>query len=407
MKMNKNMKIFGLVVTAFFIISSLNAFAMNVQTDENKSPLKTADSRPYDGQLRVYVVEPVSRWDNYDDEPYHYAFLDYAIDEELSIEYQNTYNNQVTWNAADAGYQNVQENNIMVIAAVFNPESFNKYAYPPMNNPFQAYYVDAATGAKPGETNSNIVNEEFTHTVFCEEATATWCKYCPAAAEALGAIYDSGDYPFYFVAMVADMNDMASDRIISDYNLYGYPTSFFDGGYKTVVGSGSDSSFRSKIESCGRRDVHELDLSLSVEWTGNGILDISVSITSNEETENIAPAIPTVSGRFNGGAGKEYTYKLQSVDPDGDDVYYCIEWGDETDEICIGPYTSGEEVEVSHTWTADGEYEFKVKAKDIHDHSSDWASNVVNMPKQKSIIKPANNLLLRFSNIFSFLKKLI
>ena len=47
---------------------------------------------------------------------------------------------------------------------------------------------------------------DFMHVVFCEEATATGCPYCPAMSEALCSIYQSGDYPFYFVAMVADVN---------------------------------------------------------------------------------------------------------------------------------------------------------------------------------------------------------
>ena len=32
--------------------------------------------------------------------------------------------------------------------------------------------------------------EDFTHVVFAEEFTATWCVYCPSAAENLMKIYD-------------------------------------------------------------------------------------------------------------------------------------------------------------------------------------------------------------------------
>ena len=134
--------------------------------------------------------------------PYHFGFLDFAINEQLSIEYLGTYSKQVTWNAQEAGYSNVQEDNLMVIAAVFNPDVNEGYANPPSKNPFDAHYVDAAAGAKPGETGSNIVKENFTHTVFVEEATAQYCPYCPAMAEALNNISKSDDYPFYFVALI-------------------------------------------------------------------------------------------------------------------------------------------------------------------------------------------------------------
>jgi len=129
---------------------------INFKIEDGLHPSKVT-STPYTGRLRVYIVEPLSRWDNYDNNPYHFGFLDFAINEQLSIEYHGTYTKQVTWNAVEAGYSNIQENNIMVIAAVFNPEINKGFANPPSKNPFDAHYVDAAAGVNPGETNSNIV----------------------------------------------------------------------------------------------------------------------------------------------------------------------------------------------------------------------------------------------------------
>ena len=40
---------------------------------------------------------------------------------------------------------------------------------------------------------------------------------------------------------------------------------------------------RDSIETCGSRDVHELNLSLSVEYLGDGDVQIDVSITNNED----------------------------------------------------------------------------------------------------------------------------
>ena len=198
-------KIFVISIITFFLILSVfeaGATSQNLNLNQPKQFNECKSNRPYDGRLRVYIVEPVSRWNNYNNDPYHFGFLDFAINESLSIDYLGTYTKQVTWNASQAGYNNVKENNVMVIAAVFNPQINKGYANPPSKNPFDAHYVDAAAGAKPGETGSNIVKENFTHTVFVEEATAQWCPYCPAMAEALNGIYESNDYPFYFVALI-------------------------------------------------------------------------------------------------------------------------------------------------------------------------------------------------------------
>jgi len=196
MEKRKKVSTMMLVISTVFILSSLTAIGINVNTTNIQN------NAPYTGQLRIYVVEPESRWDNKDGDPYHYGFLDFAVDETLSIEYQDTYTNQVTWDASDAGYSNVRENNVIVIATVFNPEVNKGYANPPTKNPFDAHYVDAAAGAEPGETGYNTVNEDFTHTVFVEEATAQYCPYCPAMAEALNSVYESEDYPFYFVCLL-------------------------------------------------------------------------------------------------------------------------------------------------------------------------------------------------------------
>jgi hypothetical protein len=58
--------------------------------------------------------------------------------------------------------------------------------------------------------------------------------------------------------------------------------------------------------------------------------------------------------------------------PDGDDVYYWIDWGDGTSSEWIGPYAPGETACVSHEWIDEGTYEIKVKAKD-QDGESRWA----------------------------------
>ena len=99
--------------------------------------------------------------------------------------------------------------------------------------------------------------------------------------------------------------------------------------------------------------------------------------------ENEAPDTPDITGPTSGTAGEEYEYSFITTDPNGDDVYYYIDWGDNQTEEWIGPYESSEEVKVSHTWDEEGTYALKAKAKDIYNAESDWGTLEIEMPKNQ------------------------
>jgi hypothetical protein len=126
----------------------------------------------YDGHLRVFVVEPVSRWENSASDPFDFAVIDFAYDENIYI--TESFSEVIDWDGNTVGFGDVTSDNIMVIAALYNAEGHLAYAYPPSSNPFTAHYVDAAAVATPGNPGSNQVTTEYTHTVFVEEAAATW-----------------------------------------------------------------------------------------------------------------------------------------------------------------------------------------------------------------------------------------
>jgi len=96
--------------------------------------------------------------------------------------------------------------------------------------------------------------------------------------------------------------------------------------------------------------------------------------------ENTSPDTPTIDGLTSGKAGTEYEYTFNAVDPDGDDVYYYINWDDGNIEEWIGPYASGTDVRVKHSWSMKGTYIIEAKAKDIHGEESGWATLEVTMP---------------------------
>jgi hypothetical protein len=129
----------------------------------------------YNCYLRIYINEPVSRFRDSNGREYEFGFLAFAKNEPLSIPYLETYTDTMIWNAPYF-VDTVSETNIAVSAAVFNQdEAHTTYSDPPYNdNTFTAYYVDGSAIATPGHPGTNSPGGGYTHTVFLEEATATW-----------------------------------------------------------------------------------------------------------------------------------------------------------------------------------------------------------------------------------------
>lgn len=378
----------GLLFTPTF--SAMTTIETDNQIIKQLSTEKTTLGNEYKGYLRVYIVEIESRWKMENRQKYHYAFLDFAYNNQIAIRYQETYKNTFNWSG------DVDDDNVIIMAALFNPESHRNYADPPLGRPFDAYDVDAAAAAQPGETGHNTVNEDFTHSVFLEVGTATWCPSCPYMANALDKIYTSGDYPFYFVEMVTDMNSLANQRM-GAYNLKWLPTVFLDGGRKVFVqeSTNDEDEVRSLIEYCGEQDVHDLDLSLNVAWVNEGNISIDVEITNNEAVPNNPPDTPTIQGPTEGKKGESQNFTVSATDPDGDDVYLFIDWADNSTKDWIGPFSSGEQVTVNHTWSSDGVYLVKIKAKDLDGDESEWEQLKVTMPKAKTIQLSLYNWILK------------
>jgi hypothetical protein len=125
-------------------------------------------------------------------------------------------------------------------------------------------------------------------------------------------------------------------------------------------------------------------------------------------TANNPPETPTINGPTSGKSGTAHPYTFSTTDPDGDDVSYCVNWSDGTGEVCIGPFASGKEVTNTHIWSVEGTYTVKVKARDIYNAESDWATLTVTMPcsYNKPIPSFFELLFQQFSNAFPILRYL-
>lgn len=104
-------------VDADWIANAVIKITVTVQNNEPEN---------YNGVLRVYIVEPVSRWDDQSGNPYHYAVLDIPVDKPLVMSYGqpkplgDTYTFKKTWFGALNGFVDITKDNIMVIASLFN-----------------------------------------------------------------------------------------------------------------------------------------------------------------------------------------------------------------------------------------------------------------------------------------------
>jgi hypothetical protein len=133
------------------------------------------------------------------------------------------------------------------------------------------------------QRSTPTTTSSFTHTVFIEEGTATWCPNCPSAAEALNSIYNSSDYPFYYVALVWDRESLAKQRMYGHYRGFAFPTVFLDGGFSDIVGSGgtaqqTEALYRPAIEEAGARVVHPLEITTNVTGHADAKLEITVTV---------------------------------------------------------------------------------------------------------------------------------
>jgi len=96
---------------------------------------------------------------------------------------------------------------------------------------------------------------------------------------------------------------------------------------------------------------------------------------------NTAPYAPHITGPDSGEAGTAYPYTFVATDPEGDNIYYMVSWGEGcTTTEWMGPYASGEEITLEYAWSQRGEYSISAIAKDIYDEESEPGILEVSMP---------------------------
>jgi hypothetical protein len=324
-------------VSAIWLGNAKIDISISVENDDNND---------YSGTLRVYVVELVSRWTDYNNQPYGHALLDFPWEQSIDIDSGDTFEDNKVWDGGSVGYSDIDPENIQVILTVCDDEAHQSYSDPPSGNPFNAYYVD--------ETIATLLTENDPP----NQPTITG----PTDGEP-GIEYE----------YTIEMTDPEEDDL----------SVWIDWGDETQGWLGPYPSGET--------------LNIMHSWDINGVYEVRVktrdqTLQESEWSEtivvsvgNLAPNKPTIDGPKTGLINSDIEIIFSATDPNSDDLYYYIEWGDGTSEEWIGPHSSGAEVKLTHSWDEERSFGIKAKVKDTEDEESGWTTHVITIPRSKSI----------------------
>jgi len=160
------------------------------------------------------------------------------------------------------------------------------------SNDGSSYYTIMVMNAPTPPSDDNDSKDDngnnfqnYSRFVFIELGTKIVCSECPKISIILNELYNSGDYPFYYVSLPQD-NPKALARI-NEYNIWGYPTVYIDGGYSTLIGSNiQKSEFEKNITAAAERPTPDISIWTAAHWN-NQTNNIAVTIQmENHETSS-------------------------------------------------------------------------------------------------------------------------
>ena len=94
------------------------------------------------------------------------------------------------------------------------------------------------------------------------------------------------------------------------------------------------------------------------------------------------PNAPEIDGLSRVRVNKDYEFNFYTIDPDGDDVRYFIDWGDGYYEETHF-YPSGSNIKIKHIWSTKGNFTVKAKAVDVYNAESNWSRLEIIVPKER------------------------
>jgi hypothetical protein len=90
---------------------------------------------------------------------------------------------------------------------------------------------------------------------------------------------------------------------------------------------------------------------VSIQHTSAVVVLVKNTPSLMNTMNNSPPSAPVITGQTKGKHDVGYNFTFTSTDPDGDNIYYWIEWGDGCPSSgWLGPYPSGHTITVVHTF---------------------------------------------------------
>ena len=151
-------------------------------------------------------------------------------------------------------------------------------------------------------------------------------------------------------------------------------------------------------------------------YTQEGNYTVTLTVTDNtsntstdttfawiQET-NSPPNKPNIDGPTRGSSYEYYEYTFITIDSDGNQIWYFVDWDDNMYTGWLGPYSSNTKITAGHTWYAHATFTIKCKAKDVYGKESEWAEFNIKIPRNKIA---TNSLFLRFLERIPILQKIL
>lgn len=176
-----------------------------------------------------------------------------------------------------------------------------------------------------------------------------------------------------------------------------HPEEYGINPYLRIIKERTDESYYETLTGADGTEIIQGQL-----WWYSPIIHVEVTEFSNP------PEKPDLNGPTQGQPGIEYNFEATTTETDGDQIYYKWQWGDGSESIWTGPYTSGDTCEKSHIYDERGTYDIKVKAIDINGAESEWADPLsVTMPRNGLSGRPILILIKQILENFPILNRLL
>jgi hypothetical protein len=425
-------------------------------TIEVELNIQNNEQTQYNGFIRVYITEIISRYYTYYGNHYHFGFLDFAFNKAINISADGSYVDTKTWNGNEHednhgdDFGDIESDNIQLVLEIFNTDG-DGYVdetvmarIPYDNNPPNAPNdPDPYNGQTEVDINADLTwkcsdpdDDQLTYDVYfginnppqLKENNQTSKYYDPGIMELdtqyfwkINAWDPYGGFntsPIWNFTTGSEANfppnlpsnPSPEDGIINidiEYDL-SWICSDPDGDNLTydVYFEAEDTSPDIKVSDDQTQtnfDPGTLHYSTTYYWKIVAKDEHGASTTGDiwsfTTIINEPPSTPLILGPSNGKPDETYIFHITSTDPEGDDILYHVDWGDGEVKDWFGPYDSGLEVTVSHDWSNKGTYTIKVKAMDVFNQESDLAEFTIAISKYKTI----NTLFQKFLENHPFL----